>query len=354
MKKIYAISFALFLLISCTKETTLNSEDMNGNLEKKSSDFKTLSSNTSGNSCYDNFIVDNFNTMRQAASVPGSFVNSYYAASMQSNYSALDNCGTVIFANNRKIRNLQEVPALPNAPTPFSIYSDPEDVLNFLKGSYYFGTSKNYFDILIEALDNVNAGNVAYMHYTEKMLAISKEIIDLGYGNMYLSQVYHGSFDPTESYIYHGIEILSGKYAMTSDFYNSFFAKTANDYVSYPVVSYVNGFSLMADDDYIQSVTTGPFYPVSINILINVNTTLMYYVTDLSTLMVEPGMVSAEPNQTSVYYHSSTQEFFTNSSMTTHVPNGYYYLPRIHANNFQKNNYLIEIQNGLLTTVLGI
>ncbi|TKC12236.1 hypothetical protein FA048_01040 [Pedobacter polaris] len=363
MKKIYVISFALLLLFSCKKENTFNSVDGSGNLKTEDLDFKKTSLNSSGNSCYDNFIVENFNYMRQSAAVPNNLTNQYFVASMNAGYNALDNCGTVIFADSRNIRNLQEVPAPPNGPLPIAIYTDPADVLNFLKGTYYFGTSTNYFDILIEALDYVNTTNATYSNYIEKMLAISKAINDLGYSNMYLTQGYHGNYDPTESYIYHAIEILSGKYAMTSDFYNSFIAKNTNEYVTYPIVKYSKGFTLMGADNYPnQSITTGPFNPVTVTIQIDANTNLMYYVTDLSTLMpATPGVggptapvPSLEPNQTSVYYHSSTEEFFTNSSMASHVPNGYYYLPINHPNDFQKNNYLIEIENGKIKTVLGI
>lgn len=354
MKKIYVISLALLLLFSCKKENALIGLDGNENLKTEGLGLKKTSLNNSGNSCYDNFLVSNFNYLRQAASIPTGLTNSYLAASMRANEDALTTCGTVIFADSRNIRNLQAVPAAPNGPVPSTVYTDPADVLNFLKGTYYMG-SKSYFEILIEALDYVNATNVSYTDYAEKMLAIAKAIHDLGYDGMYLSQGYHGAYDPTESYIYHGIEILSGKYAMTSNFYNNFIAKNANQYVSYPVVKYVNGFFLMAADEYLnQSVLTGPFYSVSITIQIDASTNLMYYVTDLSTLMTAPGTPSLEPNQTSVYYQSSTQEFFTNSSMASHVPNGYYYLPGNHPNDFQKNNYLIEIENGKIKTVLGI
>lgn len=363
MKKNYIVLLALVLFFSCKKESSLSGSESNGDLNKKL-DSKKVSVSSSPGSCYDDFLVSNFNYIRQASSFSyPDLLNSFLAASIKSNEDGLNTCGTVIFADSRKIRNLQEVPALPGGPVPSAVYTDPTDILNFLRGTYYMG-SKNYFEILIEALDYANATNVAYTNHAEKMLAIAKAIHDLGYDGIYLSQGYHGDYDPTESYIYHGIEILSGKYAMTSDFYNAVIAKNASEYVSYPIVKYSKGFTLMAKDDYVQSESTGPFYPVTVSIQIAASTNLMYYVTDLSTLMPSaapgptpiggPGTPSPEPNQTSVYYQSSTDEFFTNSSMTSYVPNGYYFLPSNHANEFQKNNYLIEIENGKIKKVLGI
>lgn len=350
MKKTLIIPCVLILLFSCQKEVPLNGSD--DNRKQIDNAVGTGPSSNTLSSCYNDFLSSNYNALKQSNNIPiAEIANSYWTASIESNYETLVSCGTVVFANDRNIRNLEAV-APPSGPTPTAIYTDPTSALNFLKASYYFGnTSITYMDILLDALDYANNSGVSY-GYVPKMMAIAKGIYELGYGNIYASQAYHGDPDPLPAYVYHAIEILAGKYAMTSEFYNTYIARSTSGHISFPVVKYYKGFTLMESDDYIQSVVTGPFYPVLVNVQITTNPTLMYYVTDLTTLMTT-GIASVAPNQTSVYYQSTLQEFFTNSSMVSHIPNGYYYLPHDH-DEFQRNNYMIEIENGKIKTVLGI
>lgn len=340
MKKLNQISKILLLLLACVSCKKESFQVTTKDVEKEETKIRATGTAIAGiSNCYKNLLMANYDAITLANSIPvgfSSFTNSALSAQIDNNFSTLMSC-----ISNSPGEEGEPQPIEPGVQGS-SYGPDPAEVFSVLSQSYRYTPSgtDSYLAALVQAYDYVLAQNYVLSPH-ERMVAIGSAIYTIDVDDILINTGYHGAMDNRIYYIVEAIQILSGVTPITSAQYNTYIASGPSEFVQFPAARNAGWIGLKANSNNPQLWAS--VYPISIT---NSYSTVSYYSTVNDVFATSLTLDMGVP----IYYSSATQKLYADSNHTTYVADGYYGLPSSGFTAFERNNYLVLIQNGVVVS----
>ncbi|MBE8712534.1 hypothetical protein [Sphingobacterium hungaricum] len=342
MRKLLATIFIFIGLYGCERSqlNLYNNENSQRQIEEKTS-LESLNSNDVLIACHNDFHIN-------STSLFLTFANDTSATSISNFRTAYK---ALVTAFNSCVKHptspVAEMGSGPK-PVPSGYYPILGNALSNLRARSLTTISKTHLDCIIEAYNLINNNpnvNILYPSSTDKTLAVINAIYSLGYSTIFVTYIPHGHTDYAANDVLLVVQYLVGEFEFPESFYNEFIAQNPLKYLTYPAAKQI-GLTFLGMNEVPHTLV-----PVALPISINYNSTFCMYELDLLNIMdplyAYPRMV------TDIHYNVMDGKLYTSASFSTLIPDAYYYMPKNHPNEFERNNYLLYIQNGLVSSVYG-
>lgn len=344
----FAIIVTLVLQLSCSKNDSLISNSHQDDVVGLQN-FKPngISTSQTASSCYNSYITNTYNSLVLAGTIPfTSLVGNALANLIQEDYNNYVNCLMTSNPGNPGGGGDEEVPIDNGGDTEVNQEVDPAEILYALNNiSRNFSSGqKTFLSVLKQAHNYALSQNLPLFTPEERMLALSKSIYTLGLNNVFVNTGQHGALDGDIYHLTLGIAMFAGKIKMTTDLYNYYIAESSIEYVNFAATRTIGWISLKA------SSSDLTLQPADYTISITSNyTSVEYYNNEADVFNFVSDLLFSTP----IYYNSSNGKLYSDANHTTYVPNGFYRLPSSFSS-YERNNFLLSIQNGQVVGPYGL